>query len=268
VEDEVSAPGVIIMKVNQEKCTGCNRCLPYCPVEAIKVNDVGIYPTAIIDQEDCLECGVCLKSEICPVDAIYWPDLTWPRALRRAFGAVRRENTKPFPVPFGEGKLKTYLMAESGGRGTSEMKTNDTSGRYREGYVGIAAEMGRPGVGFSFTDLEKVAMKLAKLGVHFEPDNPVTELLDPNTGVLKYDEVRDEKALSAIIEMLVKQENTLKIIDALMDVSKEIDSVFSIDVINKCKNGKIPIKPVLEKAGYNVRINGKTNIGLGRPLIE
>ena len=256
------------MNVDQDKCTGCNRCVPYCPVAAINVNDVGMYPTVKIDQDDCLECGVCLKSEICPVDAIIWPDLTWPRALRRAFGAVRRENSKPFPVPFGEGKLLEYLMAGSGGRGTSEMKTNDTTGRFREGYVGIAAEMGRPGVGFSFRDLEKVAMRLAKAGVHFEPDNPVTELLDTKTGVLIYDEVRDEKALSAIIEVLVKQEDALKIIDALMEVSKEIDSVFSIDVISRCKDGKIPFKPVLEKAGYSVMINGKTNIGLGRPLAQ
>jgi hypothetical protein len=39
-------------------------------------------------------------------------------------------------------------------------------------------------------------------------------------------------------------------------------------VINRCKDGKIPFKPVLEKAGYSVRINGKVNIGLGRPLAK
>ena len=255
------------MKVDQEKCTGCNKCIPYCPVEAIQKHDEGLYPTVIMDQDECLECGVCYKSEVCPVDAIIYPDLTWPRALRRAFGAVRRENTKPFSMPFGDSYLKTYLLAGSGGRGTAEMKTNDITGRYKLGYVGIAAEMGRPGVGFSFGDLEKVAIKLAELGVHFEPDNPVTELLDPATGVLLYDEVRGERCLSAIVEVLVKEEETVKIIGALMEVAEEIDSVFTIDVISKCKDGTIPAKKILEDAGYEVLINGKVNMGLGRPLI-
>jgi hypothetical protein len=48
----------------------------------------------------------------------------------------------------------------------------------------------------------------------------------------------------------------------------QVDTVFSIDIICKCKDGVIPIKPLLNEAGIEVRINGKTNIGLGRPLIE
>jgi hypothetical protein len=63
-----------------------------------------------------------------------------------------------------------------GGRGTEEMKTNDVTGRYRDGEVGIAAELGRPCVGFRFRDLERVTTGLAERGIRFEPDNPVTVL--------------------------------------------------------------------------------------------
>ena len=40
-----------------------------------------------------------------------------------------------------------------------------------------------------------------------------------------------------------------------------------MDVISKCRDGNIILKPILDRAGIKVRINGKTNLGLGRPLI-
>ena len=154
-----------------------------------------------------------------------------------------------------------------GGRGTEEMKTNDVTGRYRDGEVGIAAELGRPGVGFRFRDLERVTVALAELGIEFEPENPVTVLLEPETGRIKYREILEERALSAIVEMKVKQEKAIEVLEALKKIAKEIDTVFSVDVICKCMDGSIPIKPVLDEAGFRARINGKTNVGLGRPLM-
>lgn len=50
------------------------------------------------------------------------------------------------------------------GRGTQEMKTNDVTNRFREGEVGIGVELGRPGVGATFADAEKVSIRLAALG--------------------------------------------------------------------------------------------------------
>ena len=42
------------MRVDQETCTGCGECLPFCPVGAIALVD-GL---AEADQEACVECGV------------------------------------------------------------------------------------------------------------------------------------------------------------------------------------------------------------------
>ena len=243
---------------------GCYTCVPYCPLGAIKIETVGARRRALIDQDECVECGVCLRADICRTEAIYWPELEWPRSIRQAFSAVL----------VGYGALERagiygYRQTSSGGgRGTSEMKTNDVTGRYGHGEVGIGAELGRPGVGFSFRDLEKVTTALVRIGVVLEPDNPVTVLVDPETGMIKYRELLGERALSAIVETKVRQEKAVEVLETLKKVAKEVDTVISVDIINRCREGEAPILPVLEDAGIRVRINGKTNMGLGRPLAE
>ncbi len=77
--------------------------------------------------------------------------------------------------------------AVGGGRGTSEMKTNDITGRYGDGQVGIRCEMGRPGEGFYFREMEKVTMTLAKFGDGFEEKNPINVFIDPKTGQIRKD---------------------------------------------------------------------------------
>ena len=147
------------------------------------------------------------------------------------------------------------------------MKTNDITGRYREGEVGIGAEFGRPCVGFRFKDIEKVATALAKHDVEFEPYNPLTVLMYTETGKIKYREIMNERCMSAIVELKVEDSRAVEVLEALKEVAKEIDTVFTVDIINKCQGTTIPVIPILEEAGIDVRINGKVNIGLGRPLI-
>jgi Fe-S-cluster-containing hydrogenase component 2 len=50
--------------VNEEKCTGCETCVPECPSEAIAIND----EKAVIDADECVDCGVCVDA--CPEEAI------------------------------------------------------------------------------------------------------------------------------------------------------------------------------------------------------
>lgn len=54
----------MIVKVDPEECTGCETCVPECPVEAISMVD----EKAVIDQETCTQCETCV--EACPVEAI------------------------------------------------------------------------------------------------------------------------------------------------------------------------------------------------------
>jgi hypothetical protein len=129
--------------------------------------------------------------------------------------------------------------------------------------------MGRPGTGAYFRDIEKVAMALAKLKVHFEKKNPVTQsMVNPETGKMK-DEVLNEKVLSAIIEMKTEMGMIPEFLHTLEMVQKEVDTVISVGVASKClPDGTIPHEEWVKKAGYKLSVNGKTNIGLGRPLFK
>ncbi len=233
------------MKIDEDRCIRCRSCIAYCPVGAIEASAEKVF----IVQDVCVECGVCLRSGSCQYDAIYRQELEWPRALRAQFSD---------PV-------KAHPDTGIPGRGTCEMKTNEVTGRLREGEVGFAIEMGRPGISTSFGDVETVTMALAG-AVEFEPLNPVTFLIDTRTGRLKDDRVREERALSVIIECKTTEDRGLDVLHIIEEASKEIDTVFSLCVVNRYSDHGVPFKEIMETAGYVPRINGKTNVGLGRPL--
>ncbi len=80
-------------------------------------------------------------------------------------------------------------------------------------------------------------------------------------------EVLNEKVLSAIIEFTIPIERVQEIFSAVKEIAREIDTVFSLDLICKvAPNGGIPIIAEIEKAGLVRSLNGKVNVGLGRPL--
>ena len=53
-----------MVKIDNDKCTGCGICVDVCPVGAIKVEN----QKAIISEE-CAECAVCIDQ--CPNQAIF-----------------------------------------------------------------------------------------------------------------------------------------------------------------------------------------------------
>ena len=236
------------MEINQEVCTQCVKCMPTCPVGAIYVDKT--MKNVVIDQEKCVECGVCYRSDMCEFSGLTPPKLTWPRSIRAALSdplIVHRETRIP-------------------GRGTEEMKTNDVTGRYRQGQVGLAMELGRPGISTSLRDVEKVASACARHSVAFEPKNPVTSLMvDTATGQLN-PEVLNERVLSAIIEFEMPLEAAPALLETLKIVAKEIDTVFSLDVIGLVEpDGSIPVYEKLVSLGFRPSPNGKNNMGLGKP---
>jgi len=267
------------MEIDKSKCVGCGNCHAVCTMGVIYLDEDG---KSVVNQDECVECSTCYRVcrnegyppwfvrairrvlfffrlgylaevDVCPTGALTPPRLEWPRSIRAVF-------SDPSTVHLGTGVS---------GRGTDEIKSNDVSGRIRSGEVGIVVEMGRPGVGAYFRDVERVAMALAKLKPHFEKENPVTQLMiNSETGKIK-EEVLNEKVLSAIIEMKTRLERIPEFLHALERVQKEVDTVISVGVASRClPDGTLPHEDWVKRAGYTFSPNGKTNIGLGRPLFK
>jgi hypothetical protein len=146
------------------------------------------------------------------------------------------------------------------------VKTNDVTGRVDVGEVGFTVELGRPGVGAWFGDIEQVTRALARMGLAFEEANPITHLMsDRDAGTLDPD-VMGERVMSAIVEFRSEPARVPAILDALDGVAERIDTVMAIGVYARCDDaGRTELDGILADAGRPV-VRAKTNLGLGRAL--
>jgi NAD-dependent dihydropyrimidine dehydrogenase PreA subunit len=243
------------VRINPDKCIGCLMCLEYCPAGAIRENMNDPLSTVHVAEELCFECGLCQRLIICPEEAFEdSPDTAiFPRNARAYFS---NPNT-------------VHKLTLVPGRGTEESKTNDVTGRIKRGELGLCIEFGRPGLGCTFQDISLMTTRLKALGVQFEPNNPLTELMDPETGIFTA-ALLPQRLLSAIIEIKLSSYRDLdKIIPVIIDVSKKIDTVFSMSVLSRFEaSGELPILEQLTRLGISYAPNAKINLGLGRPLID
>ncbi len=241
------------MRIHPDRCTGCGRCVPYCPAVAIEFRPEEPERAAV--REDlCVECGLCRFLDICPVSAFEEsPETqTYPRQVRALFSDPNRPHDKTL-IP---------------GRGTEESKTNDVSGRIRRDEFGICIEFGRPGIGCTFRDISLMTTRLREMGVAFCEENPLTALMDRETGLFP-EELNRQRILSSILEIRVASDALEEVMGAILDVGARVDTVFSLGVISRFgSEGDLPVRKRLQRIGIPVAPNGKVNFGLGRPLCE
>jgi hypothetical protein len=130
--------------------------------------------------------------------------------------------------------------------------------------VGYTIEFGRPGVGVRFSDIQEMTRTLAREGVTFEKNNPITHLMtDTMTGELRTD-ILHEKILSAIVEIKTTIGEVERVLDIVEGVAERIDTVIAIGISTRCEDGEDNIlSPLLDKLGYYYS-RAKTNMGLGR----
>jgi ferredoxin len=264
------------MRIDPTKCVACGNCTYVCPMGAIYIDPA--IERATVNRDECVECYACYNGlsqehlnptlvramrkvlkmmrirfdpepDVCPTAAFAPEDLTWPRVVRRAFSDPR--------VPHESTGVE--------GRGTEEVKTNDVSGRVNVGEVGFTVELGRPGVGVWFRDIQEMAWELARAGMTFEKRNPITSLMsDPASGTIRED-IMNEKVLSAIIEIKVPVARTEEVIQLVREIERKLDTVVALGVATRCDaDGEDrTVAPILERLGYKLE-RAKTNTGLGR----
>lgn len=240
-----------------------------------------IFQRATINQDECVECYACFNGlsqehlpplmvrtirkalsllrirfdpepDVCPTAAFEPNELVWPRTVRRAFSDPR--------VPHESTGVE--------GRGTEEVKTNDVTGRVKLGEVGFTIELGRPGVGVWFREIQEFCWALARAHVAFEKKNPLTSLMtDVASGTLRED-IMGEKVMSAIVEIKVPVERTEEIIRLVWDLEKRVKTVVALGVGVRCdsEGDDEIVAPILERLGYKLE-RAKTNAGLGRVAV-
>lgn len=264
------------MEVDPKKCVACANCVPICPMGAIYIDPA--INRATVNLEECVECHACHRGmskehlnptavrlvrgffkllrvrfepepDVCPTDALTPQELAWPRVIRRAFSdpVVPHESTG------------------ISGRGTEEVKTNDVTGRVREGEAGFTIEFGRPGVGVRFRDVQTMIQALLGLPVEFEQKNPVYALIaDPVRGCLRED-ILNEKVMSAILELKTTLESVPAVLARVEGAAKALNTIVSIGVSTRCgAQGESLLESLLTREGYAF-CRGKTNLGMGRP---
>ena len=56
---------VVTLNLNDERCTGCSKCMEVCPHAVFEMKDK---KASIVDKDRCMECGACAKN--CAFNAI------------------------------------------------------------------------------------------------------------------------------------------------------------------------------------------------------
>ena len=231
-------------------CSGCGRCVDICPIGAIR--PPGRTGKVRIDPGLCVECGTCARTGVCPEPgALIRPKLRWPRTVRRLF-------SDPLTVHSG---------TDVPGRGTEEMKTNDVTGRFGPGDIGISLDMGRPGMSTSFADIQRIATACARAGARFEPRNPLTSLMADRRRGTFVPGVMKERVLSAIIEIEIGRDRLAPLLEAVKRAADKVDTVLSVGICVpvESRDGWRALRRRLQASGWSPLPNGKINVGLGRP---
>jgi hypothetical protein len=135
--------------------------------------------------------------------------------------------------------------------------------RYQRGEIGCCIELGRPGICCTFRDIAIVTGYLVRKGFRLEDNNPVTDLMDPQTGNFS-ENLMACRILSAIIEVKFLSKRIEEFVELIKQVSKKIETVFTLGFICRFDDdGGLSICDRLARLGLPPASNAKINLGIG-----
>ncbi|MEW6672952.1 MAG: hypothetical protein AB1427_14700 [Thermodesulfobacteriota bacterium] len=221
-------------------CTGCEACLPYCPHSAIFMTQEA---QAAVDEDLCLECGVCIDTDICPVCA-----------FEESPGDAAR-----FKKSFGRLLSKHLNLRHAVKESAYDVKTNDVTGKLPENRVVMRLELNRPGGGLSFREVGQMGAEMQRQG--WDP-RISSRSLNMNEG-RPADGVPQERILTCHLELVLDPEQIPAAVqDAARFVAEHglwvsINVAGRLAAIDRTRNA-------LQGAGVKVEPVAKVNLGLGR----
>jgi ferredoxin len=257
------------ISIEETRCIQCLECIPHCPAGAIV--QTGEAGKVAIDADRCTECGLCRQAGICPADAIAGLDLKWPRSLR---GTFQRPNR---PYSLGAlGKTTRQLAycedySTFRGRDMPSEHTNDVRELLKQGDSVLMVELGRPHLGTTFEDVQKVTKALVPFGLNLGEQSPASDergslaevAADISKGTL-LPEILQERAGWVVLRVVMPEDKVPQAIQTLKGVAAEIDTVFSLGIVSRVdKDRRTIAERVFMGEGVAPAVNCKTNVGLG-----
>lgn len=222
------------MKVN-DTCTGCGECLPYCTQGAIFMNAEEL---AAVNPELCVECGVCIDTDICPVSAF----------------EEDPDEIAEFKKPFGR------LLSKSSSA-KYDVKTNDATGNIPSDKVVLRLELNRPKGGLKYGDVERLRIEMERLGWNPEVKSRSRSSIDPAFAP----KAAEQLILTCHLELVLDPENIPEVVNAAVGFVTERDIWVSINVAGLAETID-HTQTVLTTAGIEIEPVAKVNLGLGRRL--
>ena len=108
--------------IDDEKCTGCDICVPICPLQAIS----NINNKAVIDNNKCKECLLCMDE--CPTNAIY-------QILEKEDSVIPREDLIPKSVTSSAPQPKQSFWSDS-----QKQQTIRTGAMFLSGIIKLTSD--------------------------------------------------------------------------------------------------------------------------------
>jgi hypothetical protein len=202
-----------------------------------------------IDAAECAECNVCTRAAVCTANAIKTAQLEWPRVIRSIYSDP----------------LSSHESTRVPGRGTEEIKTNDSKNVYGPADLGVVIDIGRPALGARFREVEKIVRKFKAAGYDMAEHNPLASLVVDESGSLD-PEVLNEKVISCVVEYVIPREAAGELMRLVDELNAEVNTVFNVCVALRAdEQGDTPLQTLFGTEVFRLP-NGKVNIGLAADI--